>query len=152
MANILDLPRNEADVIIALNKLCPEAMFNMTGHGKQSYWLMAAGLIIDGEYKRALTLEICCRESPKPRRTGYKFTIFKSELGAPRRVYQLDVYLPPICELGDHDWPHEHLGQDRVNFSNDFPKTFDECVAYFCKKTTMEFEISLESPLNFSLR
>lgn len=152
MANLLDVPRNESEKILALAKLCPEASFAMSGYNKQSYWLLAVGVMVDGEYKRAITVELSCRETKKPHRQAFLFTIFKNEYGSPKRVYQLDVFSPPICQIGEHNWPHEHIGQERIFLGHDYPKTFDECVEYFCKKTNITFEVPMESPLEFKLR
>lgn len=151
MANLLDLPTAEAEEILSLKKQCPETSFRETGHGKQSYYLLAVGVISDGEYKRALTVEITCRVTAKPNRSAYKFTLFKEEHGR-KRVYQLDVFIPPICQIDEHDWPHEHIGQGRRTLGKNYPSTFQECLEYFCKKTNITFEVIPESPLEFSLR
>ncbi|MCF8186671.1 MAG: hypothetical protein K9J03_02335 [Candidatus Methylopumilus sp.] len=152
MANTLDLSRNEAEKILALTKECPESAFNNTGHGKQSYPLMSVGIIVNGEYKRSLTVELMCRMTARPNRTSVKFTIFKMEHGIRKRVYQLDVFIPPVCTIGSHNWPHEHIGHDREFFDKNYPANFDACIEYFSKKTNISFEVKPESPFEFSLR
>ncbi|MES2503068.1 MAG: hypothetical protein V4545_10720 [Pseudomonadota bacterium] len=152
MGNNFDLPEAESIAILAISKTCPIQPFRMEGHGKQSYWHFSSGLIVEGEFKRALTIEISVMERSKPAFIGIKMVIFKTEYEVPRRVYQLDLMLPPNSNQGEHNWPHEHIGNSKSYFDNSYPKTFEQCLAYFSQKTNIIFEEPLENPLVFTLK
>jgi hypothetical protein len=154
MPNHLDLPRPEADEIIALRKTAPISAWKPLYVGRNEMWLMATGVISEkGLYKRALTIELICKRSQKPFRDMFKFCLFKAEHGAPRRAYQLDTTNVPICGPEEHGWPHEHIGIDRKLFpANGFPATFEDSLEHFCQAVNMAFEESIESPFEFTLR
>lgn len=154
MANHLDLPRAEADEVIVLPKTVPSAEFKMiastSGHEK---WELSAGVLSGkGEYRRALTVQLICHQSLRPFRQSYRFSLFRMEYGQWKRAYQLDTTSVPLVEEGDHDWPHEHIGTDRINFTAIYPVNFSDAVAYFCKTTNTTFEDRLESPFEFKLK
>lgn len=154
MANHLDLPRAEADEIIALSKTAPVANWVSLSSGRIESWIMAAGVVASGGvFKRALSVELICKRSQKPYRDMFKFCLFRSEHGALRRAYQLDTTNVPICGHGEHDWPHEHIGADRVYFpQKPFPSTFEESLEHFCQAVNIAFDEPIESPFEFRLR
>lgn len=152
MANHLDLPKSEADEIIKLVKTAPVAIWSPLSSGRIESWVMATGVISEGLFKRALTIELICKRSQKPYRDMFKFCLFRREHGTPRRAYQLDTTNLPICDPGDHDWPHEHIGDTRKTFgTRDFPATFDDALEHFCKAANITFEEPIESPFEFKL-
>ena len=154
MVNHLDVPRGEADKILSSNKVAPHAEFRPSARGQQESWELAVGVITEqGLYKKALTIEFICQRTLKPYRINYKFSLFLSEHGRPQRVYQLDTTSAPVCDAGGHDWPHQHIGQDRIKFdSSYYPVNFEDSVSYFCKMANVEFEEPIESPFDFKLR
>lgn len=153
MANHLDIPRAEADEILSSKKVAPHAEFRLSAIGQRESWELAVGVTTEkGLYKKALTIELLCQQTLKPYRTNYKFSLFLSEHGRLQRVYQLDTTSAPVCDEGGHDWPHQHIGQDRVRFGSSYPVNFADSVAYFCKAANVEFEEIIESPFDFKLR
>lgn len=153
MANYLDVPRGEADEILSPKKGAPHAEFRPSASGQRGSWELAVGVITDkGLYKKALTIEFVCQQTLKPYRENYKFSLFLSEHGRMQRVYQLDTTSAPICEEGEHGWPHQHIGQDKVRFGSSYPVNFADSVAYFCKAANVEFEEPIDSPFDFKLR
>lgn len=153
MANHLDVPRSEADEILAPKKIAPQADFRASTKGQCECWELAVGLTTeDGVYKRSLTIELICQQTLKPHRINFKFSLFRTEYGRMQRVYQLDTTSTPICAEGGHNWPHQHIGQDRENFSSSYPVNFEDSVAYFCNATNVKFEEPIESPFEFKLR
>jgi len=153
MANHLDVPRAEADEILPSKKVAPHAEWRPSAIGQRDSWELAVGVITEkGLYKRALAIELICQQTLKPYRTNYKFCLFLSVHGRPQRVYQLDTTSAPICDEGEHGWPHQHIGQDRVGFGSSYPVNFAESVAYFCQATNVEFEEPIDSPFDFKLR
>jgi hypothetical protein len=154
MANHLDLPRVEADEIIALGKTAPVANWTALSSGRIESWIMATGVIVgDGFFKRALTIELICKRSQKPFRDMFMFCLFRTEHGTPRRAYQLDTTNVPVCDHPGHDWPHEHIGADRIVFpEKSFPSTFEESLEHFCQAVNIQFDEPVESPFEFRLR
>jgi len=153
MANHLDVLRSEADAILVLQKRSPQSKWRPSAIGQREVWELAVGVILEsGLYKRELAVELTCQRTLKPERTNYKFSLFLSELGRPRRVYQLDTTSAPICDEGKHDWPHQHVGQDRVVFGSSYPADFAAAIAHFCKATNISFEEAIESPFEFKLK
>ena len=154
MVNHSDVPRGEADKILSSKKGAPHAEFRLSARGQHESWELAVGVITEqgGLYKKALTIEFICQQTLKPHRINYKFSLFLSEHGRMQRVYQLDTTSAPICDEGGHDWPHQHIGQDRIKFDSSYPVNFADSVAYFCKAANVEFEEPIESPFDFKLR
>lgn len=105
-----------------------------------------------GLYKKSLTIELICQQTLKPHRINFKFSLFRTEYGRMQRVYQLDTTSAPICYEGGHDWPHQHIGQDRIVFASSYPVNFEDSVAYFCQATNVKFEEPVASPFDFKLR
>ena len=154
MANHLDLPRSEADVLNCLPKTAPTAGFRLIRRsaGHES-WELAVGVLVEGgEFKKGLTIQLVCHQTKRPFRQSFKFSLFRLEYGEAKRSYQLDTTSMPIGDLGSHEWPHEHLGQDRLNFGSNFPSNFSDSVSHFCRATQTEFEDVLENPFEFRLR
>ncbi|KDR41602.1 hypothetical protein [Caballeronia glathei] len=154
MANHLDLPRKEADELLAVQKSAPEAAWIALSSGRIESWALVTGVITPGGlYKKALTVELICKRSVRPLRESFKFSLFRLEFGAPKRAYQLDTSNVPLCDPEDHDWPHEHIGTDRICFgSSAFPQTFEEALEHFCNAVNIQFDEVIESPLEFKLR
>jgi len=126
MTNHLDVPRIEADEILSPKKVAPHTEWRPTAIGLRESWELAVGVIVDkGLYKKSLTIEFICHQTLKPYRTNYKFSLFLSAHGRLQRVYQLDTTSAPICDEGEHGWPHQHIGQDRVGFSSNYPVNFE---------------------------
>lgn len=153
MANHLDVPRSEADDILLPKKSAPHAEWRPSAISLRETWELVIGVMTEGGlYKKALTIELWCQRTQKPDRANYKFSLFLSELGRPRRVYQLDTTSAPICDEGKHDWPHQHIGQDRVVFGSSYPADFAAAIAHFYKATNISFEEPIESPFEFKLK
>lgn len=153
MANHLDVPRAEADEILSSKKVAPHAEWRPSAIGHRESWAFAVGVITEkGLYKKALAIELICQQTPKPYRTNYKFSLFLSEHGRVQRVYQLDTTSVPICEEGEHGWPHRHIGQDKVFFGSSYPVNFADSIAYFCEAANVKFEEPIDSPFDFKLR
>jgi hypothetical protein len=153
MTNHLDVPRTDADEIIVLAKKAPHRDFKLISPAPNEKWELAVGVIVpDGLHKRALTIELLCHRTLKPLRENFKFSLFYEEFGRLQRVYQIDTTSAPIGDEGDHDWPHQHIGSDRVVFGNDFPSDFAQTIAFFCKTVNVEFEEGIDSPFEFKLR
>ncbi len=153
MVNHLDVSQGEADEILSQKKTAPRVEFRFSARGQREIWELAVGVITEqGLYKKALTIEFICQQTLKPHRINYKFSLFLTEHGRSQRVYQLDTTSVPICDEGGHDWPHQHIGQDRVKFDSSYPVNFEDSVAYFCQMTNVELEEPIDSPFVFKLR
>jgi hypothetical protein len=154
MANHLDLRRDEANEVILLQKKAPSGEWRSASQGRIERWSLAVGVMDnDGNHAKGLAIELECLRTAKPYRESFKFGLFRSEFGAPKRAYQLDTTSTPIGMPGSHDWPHEHFGQDRTCFGEDnFPTTFEEALEYFKTAVNIEFDEPLESPFEFKLR
>lgn len=153
MANHLDVPRSDANAILLSQKIAPQAPWRPSATGQREVWELVAGVTTEGGlYKKALTIELICQQTLKPYRTNYKFSLFLYEHGCKRRVYQLDTTSAPVCDEGKHDWPHQHIGQDRVVFGSSYPAGFVESLEHFCKETNVKFEEQIESPFDFKLK
>ena len=153
MANHLDVPRGEADEILLSKKSAPHAEWRPSAIGSRETWELVVGVVVEGGlYKKALTVELWCQRTQKPDRSNYKFSLFLFELGRHQRVFQLDTTSAPMCDEGKHDWPHQHIGQDRVVFGSSYPDNFAAAIAYFCQTTNISFEEAIESPFDFKLK
>lgn len=154
MANHLDLPRADAEALLAVPKTAPEQNWELLSGGKIEKWRLAVGVVTEGgEYRKALAVELLCLRSQKPFRECYKLSLFRTEFGAPRRAYQLDTTNAPLCDPTDHDWPHEHVGQDRLPLAEGaHPATFETALAHFSKRANIVFDAPLESPFAFQLQ
>ena len=152
MANHLDVPRSEADALLSQQKIAPQAAWRPSAIGQRDTWELVVGVITEGGlYKKALTIELICQRTQKPDRANYKFSLFLSEHGRPQRVYQLDTTSAPVCAEGKHDWPHQHIGQDRVVFGRSFPVNFTQAIAHFCTTANVRFDEPIKSPFDFEL-
>lgn len=153
MANHLDVSRAEADEILLSKKVAPHAEWRPSAIGLRETWELAVGVMVEGGlYKKALTVELWCQRTQKPDRSNYKFSLFLFDLGRPQRVFQLDTTSAPMCDEGKHDWPHQHIGQDRVVFGSSYPANFAAAIAHFCKVTNINFAEAIESPFDFKLK
>lgn len=153
MANHFDMPRGEADDIISEEKTAPTREFSCLSGGSQEKWEMAVGVATKGGlYKRALTVQLLCHRSLRPFRENFKFSLFYQEHGRTQRVYQLDTTNAPLGDEGDHEWPHQHIGRDRICFKQEYPDNFSKSIAYFCRTTNITFEERIPSPFEFQLR
>lgn len=154
MANHLDLPRADAEALLAIPKAAPEQEWELLSGGKIEKWRLAVGVITqDGEYRKALAVELLCLKSQKPFRECYKFSLFRTEFGTPRRAYQLDTTSLPLCDPGDHDWPHEHVGHDRISLGEGtYPDTFEAALDHFSRRANIVFDGPPQSPFAFHLQ
>ena len=153
MANHQDVDRDEADTILRLRKTAPVTEWRSVSQGRIERWRMAVGVQTEvGVFKKALVVELECLRSARPLRECYKLSLFKNDLGAQRRVYQLDTTTVPLGQPDNHNWPHEHIGKDRPALpSCGYPATFEDALAHFERVTNIHFEEPVESPFDFRL-
>lgn len=69
----------------------------------------------NGAALQGLHVELALNLSPRLLRTGWKMTLFKLESYTPRRAYQLDHPGRAGLKAGDHDYPHEHVAEQRID-------------------------------------
>ena len=116
-------------------------------------WQRSGGLLDASGMSVRMVVKLAYRRSQKTGWTVYVFSVFLQHPGRLERVYQLDVrqHKKPISDL--HLRPHEHFGNQRNEGDPSWGKwSFQEVLAYFMKRTGVEFNPPVASPEEFELK
>ena len=110
--------------------------------------------MIHGDRSRSgLHIQLQFARSAKTRLATFKFTVFRLNLGAPQRVYQIQVNAVARAPKNWHDMVHEHLGDARIPGGVEWLSWgFKEAIDYFCERTNITFVPPLSDPEVFELR
>lgn len=99
-----------------------------------------------------LLVQLIFRESPTTHRTTYKFSVFKRQVYGSERVYQLSVEQWPTPIPDAHKHAHEHFGDQRTMIPESWDNwTYEDVLAYFCKRTNISFTPPIPHPKHFAL-
>lgn len=107
----------------------------------------------DGAAIPGLHVEIARTAMPRVASVSWKITLFHSDGFRPRRVYQIDNPGRAGMRPGDHDFPHEHVGELR---QADNPAWrligFPAMLEVFCQRCTLTLTGPVPDPTAFQLR
>lgn len=83
----------------------------------------------------------------------FQFSVFRSQLGGPQRVYQLTVTSSkrPMNDL--HQLSHEHFGTLRSEPQPQWASwTFEQAMSYFCERCCITIDPPIDNPETLRLR
>lgn len=147
-----DLPHAEAIALLTEPTICPDPSwtYHKIPVGRTT---MECGLVsMDGK-RKGLHVQLHVRPSAKTGLTAYRFSVFRIALGAPQRVYQLDIDGMPKNAKNWHQLPHEHMGDQRTIGAIEWSEwAFMEALDFFCHRTNITFDPQLDDPSAFSLK
>jgi len=110
------------------------------------------GLVDEFGIGSGLTVQLMFARSPKTKLAEYKLTVFKRNLSALQRVYQLQVNAVAHAPKNWHDMVHEHMGTTRIPGNEDWLRWgLPEALAYFCHRTNITFIPAILDPEDFRL-
>lgn len=118
---MLDVSENDARLIMAQPKW-GEPMSEWRQDRGHSQTVSNAFGVVDGDGATipGLLVEMIVYRAPRIIMDRYVFTLFRLDLGARRRVYQLHINHKRGVRPADHEYSHEHIGTRRVIASPDW--------------------------------
>jgi len=148
-----DLPFEEAQALLAVPHICPEIEEWWYDKNQPNLARCATGLVGPHNSKSGLFVELLFTDPPKTKLIEFKFTVFKMQLAARQRVYQLHLNAVARAPKNWHDFAHEHMGLKRIDGTEDWLKWgFKEALDYFSNRTNITFEPPVRDPSIFELR
>lgn len=148
-----DVPEAEAIALLSRPLLCedaPEWTYNKLRPGLVT---MECGLVQEDRSRAGLHIQLMFARSLKTSIGSFKFTVFRMNLGAHQRVYQIQVNAVAHAPKNWHDFAHEHMGDARVDGSREWLKwSFGEALDYFCHRANIAFVPPLADPEVFELK
>lgn len=151
----IDLPTSESLALLAIPKECPDAEWRSISQGRIEKWELAVGVITpDPSLRGLMVVMLHAIQSVRPAMQSFHFGLFYREHGATRRVYMIEVDIPPIGSPTSHEWPHKHVGsQRRDNIPlHECPKSFSETLEQFLLDCNISLEEQFSDPFDFQLR
>lgn len=147
-----DIPEREAKALLSKPLHCIDAGNWEVSSGQPGTYVLAVGLVDQDGARTQLQAEFRYRHSYKTNIDSYTFSIFQRQPWGSDRVYQLDVRKYPMKSVSEHNKPHEHLGDRRINGDLTWLTwTFDEILARFKNETGVQFDPEITNPLDFVL-
>lgn len=148
-----DAPHAESLALLANPLICEDVPAWKENKEKPGLAITECGLMSEDGSRAGLHVVMQVGWSKRTGITTYKFTVFRMNLGAAQRVYQLEINAVAHAPKNWHDIVHEHMGDARINGSADWLKWgFDEALDYFCKRANITFKPPLDDPFAFELR
>lgn len=149
---MIEVPEAEAKALLSRPLTCEDApawSFNKLKPGLAG---LECGLIHEDRSRSGLHIQLQFARSFKTQLVSFKFTVFKVNLGAPQRVYQIQVNAVARKPKNWHDLVHEHMGDARIAGSDQWLSWgFQEAIDYFCKRTNITFLPPASDPEAFEL-
>ena len=108
----------------------------------------------EGRAIKSVQVEFSVFVSPRLGFEKFDFTLWRVERGLRERAYQLTINRRAGLTRQDHQYSHEHYGQNvRVNASGEWAQApFDYAVQIFCEKTSLTLMLELPSYQEFRLK
>lgn len=148
-----DIPESEASALLAKPLLCqdtPAWSFNKLKPGLAT---LECGLVQADGVRSGMHLVLQFQRSIRTGIVTFKFTVFKVSLGAPQRVYQLQINAVARTPKHWHDFVHEHMGDARILGTEEWLKWgFSEALDYFSDRANISFDPAVLDPEEFSLK
>lgn len=148
-----DVPESEARALLSRPLSCEDAppwSFNKLKPGLAT---LECGLINEDRSRSGLHIQLQFARSPKTHVVSFKFTVFRMNLGAPQRVYQIQVNAVARAPKNWHDIVHEHFGDARIQGDEAWLSWgYNEAIDYFCERTNITFVPPPSDPEAFELR
>ena len=148
-----DVPKSEALALLARPLLCEDSPGWAYNKLKPGLVTLECGLVQEDKSRAGLHIQLTFARSLKTGISTFKFTVFRMNLGAPQRVYQIQVNAIAYSPKNWHDFAHEHLGDTRIEGTQEWLKwSFQEALDYFCKRANITFLPPLADPEAFELK
>lgn len=148
-----DIPESEAFALLADPLFCqdvPAWSFNKLKPGLAT---LECGLVHKDGVRTGMHLALQFNRSVKTGIVTFKFTVFKLSLGAPQRVYQLQINAVARAPKNWHDLVHEHMGDGRILGTEAWLTWgFSDALDYFSKRANITFDPPALDPEEFSLK
>lgn len=148
-----DIPEAEARALLASRFICPDPSDWAQQRIQPGTHFTECGLVNEQGARTGLHVQLIARTGRKTGITTFKFTVFRLNLRAPQRVYQLHVQQAPRAPADRHNWPHEHWGDHRETGDAAWLNWgYAAAIDHFCRQTNIEFQPPLRDPEHFELR
>lgn len=143
----------EATALLSKPLLCEDAGDWAYNKLKPGLVTLECGLVQEDRSRAGLHIQLIFARSLKTKIATFKFTVFRMNLGAHERVYQIQVNAVAYAPKVWHDFAHEHLGLTRYDGNLEWLKwTFHEALDYFCRRANITFLPPLADPEAFELK
>jgi hypothetical protein len=144
--------RSEAESILSDCHTCPDIQEWWYDKNQPSLARCSTGLVGPNKSRSGLFVELMFADPPKTRLIEFKFTVFRLQLAARQRIYQLHVNSVARAPKNWHDMAHEHMGLDRIDGTPEWLRWgFREALDYFSQRTNITFEPPVRDPSVFEL-
>lgn len=148
-----DLPSAEAIALLAEPLLCEDISPWSFNRNRPGLATVECGLMQMDKSRAGLHLQLQFARSPKTGLATFKFTVYRLTLGAPQRVYQLEVNAVARAPMNWHDIVHEHMGDARLQGEEAWLTWgFQEALDYFSKRANITFLPPVTDPEEFNLQ
>ena len=149
---MVDVPEAEAIALLSRPLTCEDAPGWSLNKLKPGLAKLECGLVSEEGIRSGLRLELVFARSLKTRLVTFKFTVFKMTLGAPQRIYQIEVNAVARKPKNWHDLVHEHMRNVRIRGSDEWLSWgFQEAMDYFSKRANITFLPPIPDPEQFEL-
>lgn len=151
-----DLPTDEALALLQKPKVCEDPVDWRPGDASKQHQQvleLEQGLLDANGRKIGVLLKLSVRLSLRTGITRHVFTLFQMSGRGLGRAYQLDCQDFLDLPQDRHQWPHEHVGKDRI-IGEDHWRTwsFEDCIVHFCNRTNTTFSPPVPPPLELRLK
>ncbi len=147
-----DIPEQEARALLQLRYICEDYGEWAPAKASPESHRLTCGLLDESGSSVRMYVELLVKESQKTNIHHYKFSVLRHK-PFESRIYQLEIRTSPKSLKDLHQRPHEHIGNARIIGGPAWSNwSFYDVLAHFSKRTNIEFNPDLESPLDFRLR
>lgn len=148
-----DLPFEEAQALLSGPHTCSDIQNWWYDKNQPGLARCATGLVAADGSRSGMFVELTFAERPKTKLIEFKFTVFRMQLAARQRVYQLHLNAIARAPKNWHDLVHEHMGARRIDGDESWLRwNFSAALDYFCKRTNITFEPPVRDPSVFELQ
>lgn len=148
-----DLPYEEACALLGSTHICPDIEGWWYDRNQPNLARCATGLMGADGSRSGLFVELAFADPPKTRLIEFKFTVFRTQIAARQRVYQMHLNSVARAPKNWHDFAHEHMGDKRLEGAREWLGwTFTEALDYFSARTKIQFVPPVRDPSVFELR
>lgn len=135
-----DVPEAEALALLTVPMVCEDPGEWIQQKQPKDRVSIRCGLMNEEGINIRLLLDFEFRRSPKTKIARYIFTIFKITRTGQHRVYQLDVENFKHPPKNSHNHPHEHVGDQRIEGTQEWLAwSYPEVLEQFCRRTHVRF-------------
>lgn len=147
-----DVPHSEALAFLAEPQICDDASWK-TNRLNPGLTTLECGLVKQDGSRAGLSVQLQFSRSQKTKIVSFKFTVFKLNLGAHQRVYQLQIGAVARAPTNWHQMVHEHVGDLRIEGKQEWLSwSFQQALDYFCERANISFTPPLVDPEDFQLQ